>query len=599
MAGNNIRFGAYLDDHVSSNLSKIRDKFDLMGKGAASASLAGNVGAMALAKGVGFLHDAASKAVDVVSDSVKAASNLAETLSKSKVVFGASAKGIEEWGNTAARNLGISKQAAIEAAASFGNLFVGLDLSEQKAADMSKGIVTLAGDLASFNNLDPTEVLDKLRSGLSGEAEPLRRLGVYLTEAKVKAKAMEMGLADAKGELSESAKVLARYQLILDETGTAQGDFARTSDGMANQQRILNAEMQDTSAKLGGVLMPKVIDTQRAIIALADAFTTLSGAAHDAGLDLDFLTLSLPTWFISRWDMAWDHWHKGWGDATWVAQETEKNAKVWSAQIVADLDHIPPAMKDVGKAATDMGFTTRNGAWKSSDAITKFRDTAISAAKDLIDQAYGPIILQDKLKASGAELAANRAIIASKDSSKAQIADSRAIIHQLQMDQAGYLLALAETGDTSSKVYQDAIHGLETQVRKATGPTKEYLQGVLDKLREIDKTKVTADVNVKFHVAGGQKIIDFFDIKSGRASGGPVSAGSPYIVGEQGPEIFVPNSGGAIIPNGQPMPTGSPSGGYTFIYSPAVSTASAAEAERFSRALLPAFVREMRRQSVL
>jgi len=99
----------------------------------------------------------------MLGDTVEAASALNETLSKSKVVFGSAARGVEDFGDDAALSLGISKQAAVEAAATFGNLFVGLKLGEKPAADMSTRLVTLAGDLASFNNLDPTEVLEKLR----------------------------------------------------------------------------------------------------------------------------------------------------------------------------------------------------------------------------------------------------------------------------------------------------------------------------------------------------------------------------------------------------------------------------------------------------
>jgi hypothetical protein len=104
-------------------------------------------------------------------------------------------------------------------------------------------------------------------------------MGVFLSEAKVKAKAMEMGLADAHGELSEGAKVLARYQLILDETRTAQGDFARTSDQLANQQRIRNAELINAQAELGESFAPLELqitkwqrDFLRGIGVVADAW---------------------------------------------------------------------------------------------------------------------------------------------------------------------------------------------------------------------------------------------------------------------------------------------------------------------------------------
>src|SRR3990172_8687243 len=277
MAGNVVRVATQVTGtaKASSDLDKLKDKFTALQKQGAKGFAIG-VGAAVTTKAFDVLGMAASAAADFIGDSIGAASDMNETLSKSKVIFGGSAEAVEDFGNTAAKSMGISKQAAIEASATFGNLFVGLDLGQQKAADMSKGIVTLAGDLASFNNLDPTEVLEKLRSGLAGEAEPLRSLGVFLNEAKVKAKAMELGLADAHGELTDGAKVQARYALILEETTTAQGDFARTSDGLANKQRIANARMADASAVLGQKLLPVQLALTEALIVAAPALEVVA-----------------------------------------------------------------------------------------------------------------------------------------------------------------------------------------------------------------------------------------------------------------------------------------------------------------------------------
>jgi phage-related protein len=215
-----------------------------------------NVGAKLTKIGAGMTVGITAPLAALGKLSFDAASDLNESLSKSQVVFGEFAAEIARFGDTAAKNLGLSKQQAIEAAATFGNLFRTMGLGAPETAAMSQNIVKLASDLASFNNIDPAEALEKLRSGLVGEAEPLRALGVQLTEATVKTKAMELGLADSNGELSESAKVQARYALILEQTQTAQGDFARTADGAANKQRILSAQFKDTAANIGNKLIP-------------------------------------------------------------------------------------------------------------------------------------------------------------------------------------------------------------------------------------------------------------------------------------------------------------------------------------------------------
>lgn len=188
--------------------------------------------------------------------SVNAASDLEESLNKVKVVFGDNATAIEAWSKTAADNLGMSQQKALEAAGTFGNLFDAMELTPELTKNMSQGLVNLSADLASFNNMDPTEVLDKLRSGLVGEVEPLRTLGVNLNQATLEAKAMELGLMKTGQELTAGAKAQAAYAIILEQTTNAQGDFARTSDGFANQQRKLGATFEDLAASVGKILLP-------------------------------------------------------------------------------------------------------------------------------------------------------------------------------------------------------------------------------------------------------------------------------------------------------------------------------------------------------
>ena len=197
---------------------------------------------------------------------ISSASDVNESLSKVQVVFGDSSKAIEDFAKSASTNLGMTRGAALEAAGTFGNLFVAMGLGAPAAADMSKNVLTLATDLGSFNNLGTDEVLEKLRAGLVGEAEPLRSLGVNMNAAAVEAKGLAMKLPMVNGELTEASKIQARYAIIMDQTKTAQGDFARTSGGLANQMKILKAEVSDASAQIGTALLPMVV-------AVANKFT--------------------------------------------------------------------------------------------------------------------------------------------------------------------------------------------------------------------------------------------------------------------------------------------------------------------------------------
>lgn len=189
---------------------------------------------------------------------VDAASDLNESQSKVGVVFGKSQDVINEWAESAATNLGLSQQAALEAAGTFGNLFTAMKFSKGASASMSRGLVDLSSDLASFNNIDPTQVLEDLRSGLLGEAEPLRKYGVQLSAARIEQEAQREGLEKVGGEFTSAAKAQAAYMLIMQDTRNAQGDFARTSDGVANGLRIVKASFQDALAEVGTSLLPTI-----------------------------------------------------------------------------------------------------------------------------------------------------------------------------------------------------------------------------------------------------------------------------------------------------------------------------------------------------
>lgn len=202
---------------------------------------------------------------------VTVASDIGESQSKVNVVFGKSASVVEDLGERSAKSLGISKAAALEAAGTFGNLFVSLKLPQGEAAKMSTRMIELAADMASFNNASPEEALEALRSGLVGEAEPLRRFGVNLNDATLRTKALELGLVKStKDALDPATKAQATYALVLEQTTTAQGDFARTSGGLANSQRILKAEFTDLQGELGQKLLPAAVEVTHVLVGLVE-----------------------------------------------------------------------------------------------------------------------------------------------------------------------------------------------------------------------------------------------------------------------------------------------------------------------------------------
>ena len=200
-------------------------------------------------------------AIKIGVDAVKAASDLSETISKVNVLFGDTAKDIEDFADSAASSLGQTKQQALDAAATFATFGRAAGLSGKDLSGFSTGFVALASDLASFNNTSPEQAINAIGSALRGEAEPLRAYGVLLDDASLRQAALELGIVSTtKNALTPQQKVLAAQALIYQQTSAAQGDFERTSDGLANRTRILTAQLENAKVTIGTALLPVVLE---------------------------------------------------------------------------------------------------------------------------------------------------------------------------------------------------------------------------------------------------------------------------------------------------------------------------------------------------
>jgi phage-related protein len=218
------------------------------------------------------------------------ASDLNESITKTEAVFGSSADEIMAWSKTSATALGQSQQQALEAASTYGNLFQAFGLTREQAVGMSMDVTELAADLASFNNVSVDDAILALRSGLSGETEPLKRFGIALNDQRLRLEAARLGLGEYAGTLPVAVKAQAAYSLILKDSTLAQGDFARTSDGLANQQRILKAEVDNAVASFGEAFLPILLSLVSVvrdrvipiIQSFADRFKSLSEGQREA-----------------------------------------------------------------------------------------------------------------------------------------------------------------------------------------------------------------------------------------------------------------------------------------------------------------------------
>jgi hypothetical protein len=204
---------------------------------------------------------AAGFAIKIGVESVKAASDLSETISKVGVLFGSTSKEIEAFAAGAAASLGQTKQQALDAAATFATFGKAAGLTGTDLSKFSIDFVKLSSDLASFNNTSPEQAINAIGSALRGEAEPLRAYGVLLDDASLRQAALELGIINTtKNALTPQQKVLAAQALIYKQTGAAQGDFERTSGGLANQTRILTAQLENAKTTIGTALLPVVLE---------------------------------------------------------------------------------------------------------------------------------------------------------------------------------------------------------------------------------------------------------------------------------------------------------------------------------------------------
>ena len=198
----------------------------------------------------------ATVGVKVLKDSVKEASNLNESLNAVQVTFGKNAKGIMALGENAAKALGLSKTEFNGLAVRFSNFAQTVAGKGGDVVGTMDDLTTRASDFASVMNLDVSQAAELFQSGLAGETEPLRQYGIDLSAAAVQAHALAKGIWNGKGEMTEAQKVQARYSLLMKSTNKTAGDFANTSDSLANRQRIANAQWKNAKASIGQALLP-------------------------------------------------------------------------------------------------------------------------------------------------------------------------------------------------------------------------------------------------------------------------------------------------------------------------------------------------------
>jgi hypothetical protein len=505
----------------------------------------------------------------------KAASDLGESQNKANVIFGDSVGLVNDFADTAASGFGISKAAALESAASFGAMFDSAGLAENAAADMSVTMTGLAGDMASFNNQDPSEMLDRLRSGLSGEAEPLRRFGVFISEARVQTEAYKSGIAEMGAELTDAQKIQARFNIIMQDTAKQQGDFSRTiGESLPNQIRALKAEFTNLAAEVGQHLLPvflavvKIVrEIPTPVLAAGAALTTLAAATVAASTAMKAM------------------------EGTWLAKLIARLGPfgVAAAEVSFTVDQFAKTMSAASKdiEAADHAINTGRG------GLVLWKDAAVEGA-DATDAvrigmgAMGDTATQAARSVEVLEEQHRRASAAAREQRAAELALAGGLLGLVSdletvRDAQQEVNKLKRQGKENSEEYRDAILKLASssvsfqenlrdyvaEQKDANAATRDVVGGLVDLGKEFGFTrgdlekilgpldqyvaglkgipsKVHTDVSLTYTATSGGLPAG---IVRGRQHGGPVSMGMPYLVGERGPELFVPSTSGAVVPN--------------------------------------------------
>ncbi len=188
--------------------------------------------------------------------SIKAFSDLQETLNKVDVSFGKSSNEVKKWSETSIQKMGLAQQSALDAASLFGDMGTGMGQNQKDAAKMSMGLTQLGADMASFKNVSIDRAQTALAGVYTGETEALKSLGIVMTETNLQEYAASKGITKKLSAMSQAEKVQLRYNFVMDKTKNAQGDFARTSDSIANKTRTASEKTKQLSAELGGKLAP-------------------------------------------------------------------------------------------------------------------------------------------------------------------------------------------------------------------------------------------------------------------------------------------------------------------------------------------------------
>lgn len=516
----------------------------------------------------GFIALKAAQMIgDFVRGSIKAASDLEESINAVEKVFGKASAKINEFGNISASVAGLSKREFNDLATLTGALLGNMGYNADQAADASIRLTMRAADMASVFNTDVSQALAAINSGLKGEANPLEAYGVKLNQAAVKAKAVAMGLADSTAAVSEHAKAQATLQLILEQTNKLSGDFIQNTDSLANAQRRAAAEAENAQARFGdafarasaGVISwgAKALDSFMALggdevakanLRMQEAIDHINQAIRGGGDAYSALANSLlhlaengeltrgqfealaaaaglmPEQFDKFTDIVLRQAAAAGLDAETIAEmETAlRNTAPASDEAVGALGDVTEELDDQAEAAK-----------KARDRLKELRDEYLAAA----DPIFNAVRALDKNREAVDKL---NEVMADKKSTDRDVAEAQLAVAEAAIDAQVALDKLAEGDlDKGIRILADALKISDRQARD-----------LLTTLGLLDGKKIVTTVETR-HTSTGQTGKSSSGVTAVRQHGGPVTKHHLYRVGEGNkPEmLLIPGDGGRVFSN--------------------------------------------------
>lgn len=458
---------------IERAFQRVGSKSSSFGEKLGKASKFATVGLVAAAAGAKKLADEAS--------------DLNESVNAVNVVFGGASKQVHAFSKVAAQEAGLSMRAFNELVTPVGASLRNVGFSADQAAQSSISLAKRAADMASVFNVDVSEALEAIQAGLRGEADPLERFGVGLSDAAVTAHALEKGLAKTAAGLDANDKAQARLSLIMKQTTKVAGDFKNTSDSLANAQRINAAEAENQRAKFGQALLPAMQalqGVQRTLTSFMGEHTTATKVAALAAVGLAAAVLAV-----------------------------NGAVKVYQAALV--VARAAQMAFNLAMAANPIGIVVLALAGLTAALILAY--TKSETFRDIVNSAFNAV--------RNAAAAAINFMLGLFDK---YLGGIQAIL----------------TAASRLPLVGDRFRGLADSV----GNAREKVRGLQEAIDNLKSKDITISTTIERVYRERTEVLPGRPIGR-RARGGPVNPDTPYLVGEEGPELYVPHTRGSIIPN--------------------------------------------------